>query len=64
MGAQIRLRDQEFEIRPGMTIRDAMLKCGIQPESVIPTISGELVIEDEIVRDGDEIRLISVISGG
>lgn len=64
MVARIKLRDKVFEVNPGITVRDAMLKHGIQPEAIIPTKDGELITEDEIIRDGEEIRLVAVISGG
>lgn len=60
----LRLRDKEYEVRPGMTVRDAMLQVGIEPESVIPTRQGELITDDEILKDGERIRLVAVISGG
>jgi sulfur carrier protein ThiS len=47
-----------------MTIRSALLKLDIQPEAVLPTREGELVSEEEIIQDGDVIKLVSVISGG
>jgi sulfur carrier protein ThiS len=34
------------------------------PESVIATRDGEMVLEDEILKDGEVIKLIAVISGG
>ena len=58
------LRDQEFEVRPGMTLLDALKKSGILPEAVLCTRGGELIVEDEILRDGDVIKLIAAISGG
>jgi sulfur carrier protein len=61
---KIKLRDQEYEVRAGMTVRDALLKLEIMPEAVLPTRDGELITEDEILRDGDAIRLVAVISGG
>jgi sulfur carrier protein ThiS len=61
---KIILRDQEFEVRPGMTLLDALKKNNILPEGVLCTKDGELITEDEIVRDGDIIKLIAVISGG
>jgi sulfur carrier protein ThiS len=60
----LRLRDKEYEVRAGMTVRDAMLQVGIEPESVIPTRQGELITDDEILKDGERIRLVAVISGG
>lgn len=64
MVAIIRLRDQEYKVEAGMTVRDAMLRNGIQPESVIPTRNGELITDDEIIQEGERIRLVAVISGG
>jgi sulfur carrier protein ThiS len=58
------LRDQEYEVRPGMTVLDALKKNNILPEVVLCTRDGELISEDEIVRDGDVIKLVAVISGG
>jgi len=62
--ARIHLRDKEFKVRSGMTIRSALLKLHIQPEAVLPTRDGELLTDDEILQERDEIRLIAVISGG
>jgi sulfur carrier protein ThiS len=58
------LRDQEYEVRPGMTLLDALKKNDILLESVLCTRDGELIAEDEILKDGDVIKLIAVISGG
>jgi sulfur carrier protein ThiS len=62
--ARIQLRDKEFKVRSGMTIRSALLRLNIQPEAVLPTRDGELLTDDEILQEHDEIRLIAVISGG
>lgn len=64
MTVRIRLRDKEFKVRSGMTIRSALLRLNIQPEAVLPTRDGELLTDDEILLEHDEIRLIAVISGG
>jgi sulfur carrier protein ThiS len=58
------LRQQEYEVRPGMTLLDALKKNNILPESVICTRDGELIVEDEILKDGNVIKLIAAISGG
>lgn len=58
------LRNREFEVRPGMTLRDALVKNNILPEGVICTRDGELIVEDEVLKDGDVIKLIAAISGG
>ena len=58
------LRNKEYEVRPGMTLLSALQKIGVLPESVIATRAGELIEEDEILKDGEIIKLIAAISGG
>ena len=58
------LRYKEYEVKSGMTLLSALQKSNIVPESVIATREGEMILEDEILKDGDEIKLIAVISGG
>jgi len=58
------LREKEYELRPGMTLLSALEKCDILSESVIATRNGELILDDEILKDGDVIKLVAVISGG
>jgi len=58
------LRNQEYEVRPGMTLLSALQKSEILPESVIATRDGEMILEDEILKDGEVVKLIAVISGG
>jgi sulfur carrier protein ThiS len=64
MTAKLILRKKEYEVRAGMTLLDALKRSNIVPESVIATRDGELITEDEILKDGDVIKLIAVISGG
>ena len=58
------LRDQKHEVKAGSTLLSALNKLEILPESVICVRDGELITEDTILRDGEIIKLISVISGG
>ena len=64
MSVKLLLRGKVYEAKPRMTLRDALLKIGIQPDSVLATRQGEMVTDDMILVDGDEIKLIAVISGG
>ncbi len=64
MIAKLILRDKAFEVKPGMALVDALKKNNIVPESVIATRNGELITDDEILRAGDVVKLIAVISGG
>lgn len=64
MTVKLILREKTFEVRPGMTLLSSLEKIAILPESVIATREGEMILEDEILKDGDEVKLIAVISGG
>ncbi|MBK9927347.1 MAG: MoaD/ThiS family protein [Anaerolineales bacterium] len=61
---KLTLRDKEYEVKPGMNLLAALKKCNIVPESVIATREGEMILDDEILKDGDVVKLVSVISGG
>lgn len=58
------LRNQQYEVKHGSTLRVVLLKLQIQPDTVLATRNNELITDDEILRDGDVIKLVSVISGG
>jgi sulfur carrier protein ThiS len=64
MPAEMILRDRTYPIPSGTTIRHALEKIGVNPDTVLPTRDGELLTDDELIRNGDRIRLIAVISGG
>jgi sulfur carrier protein ThiS len=64
MATQFILRDRTFEVQAGQTIRAALLQLDIIPETVLPVRNGKLLTDDEILREGETIRLIAVISGG
>jgi sulfur carrier protein ThiS len=64
MPVKLILRSQEYEIRPGMTLRSSLEKVGVNPENVLATRAGEMITDDEILQEGDIIRLVAVISGG
>ena len=51
-------------MKHGMTVRKAVQKLGIEPDSVLLTRNGELITDDEIIKDNDVIKLVPVISGG
>ncbi len=57
-------RNNQWEVRPGMTIEAALKQLQIEPEAVLPTIKDTLVTTDYILRDGDVVRLVAVVSGG
>ena len=64
MPVKLTLREKVYEVKAGMDLLSALKKCSIVPESVIATRDGEMILDDEILKDGDDVKLVAVISGG
>lgn len=60
----IRFRRETYEVTAGMTARDAILKCHLNPETLLVVRNGELVTDDIKLNPGDNIKLVATISGG
>lgn len=57
-------RDQEWELKGGLTARAAIKKVGLDPENVLVVRDGRLVTDDTLLQEDDQVKLIAVISGG
>jgi sulfur carrier protein ThiS len=57
-------RGKKWELKDGMTVRDAILKVGLDVEAVLAVRDGQLINEETLTCDGDVIKLVAVISGG
>jgi sulfur carrier protein ThiS len=55
---------KEHEIQAGSTVRDAVRKIGLQPETVLAVLDGKLITDDTVLREGVQVKLVAVISGG
>lgn len=66
LGLLMRLiyRDKTWELRGGMTVRDAIRKVGLDPEAVLAVRDGVLINEETILGDDDVVKLVAVVSGG
>ncbi len=64
MSVKLILRSKEYEVKPGMTLLDSLKKIDVLSESVIAVRNGEMILDDEILKDGDVVKLVAVISGG
>lgn len=64
MTVKISLRDKTHHVKAGMTVRHTLEKLNIDPEAVLAVRAGELITDDVVLKKGDEIRLVAVISGG
>ena len=57
-------RDKEWFVDQEMTVNQMLKYLKLLPESVLVVRNGQLVAEDQKVQPGDEIKVVSVISGG
>ncbi|MDR2623977.1 MAG: MoaD/ThiS family protein [Methanobrevibacter sp.] len=46
------------------TIKGLLNSKNISSESVVTKKNGDIVVEDEVINNGDEIQLIRIIYGG
>ena len=61
---EIKYREKKWDLKSGMTARDALKKIGVDPESVLITINGKLVTDDIVLKDQDQVKLVAIVSGG
>ncbi len=64
MPVQLILRDKTYDLKPGMTLRSCLEKIDVEPESVLAVREGVMITDDEILNEGEVVKLIAVISGG
>ena len=57
-------KNLELEFERDSSIKDILNQLKINPETVIISRDNELVMEGEKLNDLDEIKILSVISGG
>lgn len=56
-------KDERTVVHDG-SIKDLIIAFGINPETVIVVKNGEVVTDAESCSGDDEVRLLSVVSGG
>ena len=57
-------KKHEVSLNENATVSDLLQKLKINPVTVIVSRNNELILETEKLRDNDEIKILSVISGG
>jgi len=62
--ALFEFRGKTIPATAGQTLRDALRKANLIPEAVLAVREGKLITDDILLRAGDRIRLVAVISGG
>lgn len=57
-------RNAELELSDNSVVADLLKKLDINPVTVIVSRNSELILDDEKLKNNDEVRVLSVISGG
>ena len=57
-------KNYRIELNKESSVADLLEKLKINPVTVIVTRGSELILEDERLNNNDEIKILSVISGG
>ncbi len=58
------LRKKEYQLDGTLTVRQALEKLELLPETHLVVRDGELLNEREPLKDGDVVKVVPVISGG
>jgi len=57
-------RNTTLQLDKGSSVGTLLKKLNINPVNVIVSRDNELILEDEKLNNDDEIKILSVISGG
>jgi len=61
---RVAYREKKWDVPGNITVRDLIVKVGLNPETMLAVRDGKLVNDGTMLGDEDEIKLIAVISGG
>ncbi len=62
--AIIKNKEYTFENIKDLTVSKVFKELNLIPETYLCIRNGELVTEQELLKDGDTVRFVPVISGG
>ena len=57
-------KNGSLQLNKKAVVADLLKELNINPVTVIVSRDNELILEDEKLNDNDEIKILSVISGG
>lgn len=57
-------KNKKLELEKNSIVSDLLKKLNINPVTVIVSRDNELILDDTGLNDNDEIKILSVISGG
>jgi sulfur carrier protein ThiS len=64
MSVRLILKDKEYEVEAGVTAKQALSDLGIAWQTVLITREGVLIGKDEVLKEGEIIKLVLAVSGG
>lgn len=64
MPVTITYRGQTYEVEDGLTVKEALIQIGLEPQLYLAVRSGQLVTEDQALKPNDKIKLVAIVSGG
>lgn len=54
----------EIEVQDGTTIKELLAELDISSQTVVSKRNDDIVLEDEVLENGDILEIIQVIYGG
>lgn len=58
------INEERQIVGEGYTIENLLDELKLSSQTIVSKQNGELAVEDNIIKDGDEIQLIQIIYGG
>ena len=58
------LRKEEHELQGTITVKEALKQLELSPESFFMIRDGVLLNENDVLRNGEHVKIVAVISGG
>ncbi|MBQ6511914.1 MoaD/ThiS family protein [Methanobrevibacter sp.] len=56
--------DEKRDLKENFTIQDLLDELGLSAQTIVAKQNGELAVEESMINDGDEVKLIQIIYGG
>lgn len=60
----IERRNEKLTLKGKMKIQELLEKIKANPVESVVSLNGEIVTEDAVAKDGDQVEIFSVVSGG
>jgi sulfur carrier protein ThiS len=62
--AKLTYRGETYEVPDGLSVKEALIQIGLEPQLYLAVRDGRLVTEDQKLKPGDQVKLVAIVSGG